>query len=78
MFVLGIATVLVTSLACIPSLESAITLPDNVTVLHLWKNIEFAYPSEADRNQTLKEGSYVAENVMLNDVDVWEGKTHMK
>lgn len=74
MFILYVLTFFGVSLVWTSSTESAISLPDNVTVLYLWKNVEFLYPSDVDRDRAIEEGSYVVENTMLNDVDVWKGK----
>lgn len=74
MFILHVLTFFGVSLVWIYSTESAISLPDNVTVLYMWKNVEFLYPSDADRDRAIEDGSYVVENTILNDVDVWKGK----
>lgn len=47
---------------------------DNIVIPYIWRNIEFLYPVDADRTRSLQDGSYIIDNAVLNDVDVWEGK----
>lgn len=43
-------------------------------VPYAWRNVEFWYPSDEDRQSAIQNGSYIPENVVLNDIDVWEGR----
>lgn len=46
----------------------------NFIIPYAWRNIEFLYPSDEDRETAVQNGSYIPENVVLNDIDVWEGR----
>lgn len=46
----------------------------NFVVPYAWRNVEFWYPSDEDRQSAIQNGSYIPENVVLNDIDVWEGR----
>jgi hypothetical protein len=70
MSLIYITTLLATSLTWIPVHEASVE--DNVLIPYLWRNIEFVFPTDADRNNALQDGSYVIDNAVLNDVDVWE------
>lgn len=72
MSLIYLTTLLATSLTWIPSNEAS--AEDNVIIPYLWRNIEFVFPTDADQNNALRDGSYVIDNAVLNDVDVWEGK----
>lgn len=46
----------------------------NVLVPYAWKEVDFLYPSEIERNEAISNGNFVPENVLINDVDAWPGK----
>ena len=41
----------------------------NATVIHKWKNVTIEYPSEAAKQEAIRNGSYVPENVLVMDYD---------
>lgn len=41
---------------------------------YLWKEVEYAWPSEEARKQALESGNYIPENNLLLGLDVWRDK----
>ncbi|XP_065090329.1 protein yellow [Ochlerotatus camptorhynchus] len=45
---------------------------DNLRVAYQWSQIDFEYPSEADRADAIRSGAYVAENVIPIGLEVYK------
>lgn len=41
---------------------------------YLWKEVDFAWPSEQVKNQALDSGSYVVANNLPLGLDIWRDK----
>ena len=46
----------------------------NILVPYAWREVDFLYPSEIERNEAIANGSYVPAVVLVNDVDAWPGE----
>lgn len=49
--------------------------PPNVLIPYAWRNVDFIYPSDVERNNAIQSGSFAPSSVLINDVDVWSGKS---
>lgn len=45
---------------------------DNLRVAYQWNQIDFEFPSEADRAEAIRSGDYVAENVIPVGLEVYK------
>lgn len=45
----------------------------NVLAPYAWREVNFLYPSEAERAEATANGNLVPANVLVNDVDAWPG-----
>lgn len=41
---------------------------------YLWKEVEFAWPSEVAKRQAIDSGSYIVENNLPLGLDIWQDK----
>lgn len=41
---------------------------------YLWKEVEFAWPSEDARQQAIASGNYIVENNLPLGLDIWQDK----